>query len=208
MWYYFVTCDKLTGNRPTTRIVSCKSNLQLAYSYCVHHKKCHRILNILTTLKQITAANSKKMTFCDILVKNNYWVVLSRVEVVLPQNSRFRVGKQKVSFFHEETERLASYHCEVRRRCCSIVNTTTFSPVILFLFTSHLLQQLPVKPSLFLFLSYTLLHTSFTFSSLSFLKITETKTPAELYVILACGKRKYRDILSLCLCHSPGGTHI
>ena len=30
--------------RPTTRIVSCKSNLQLAYQCRVRHKKCRRIL--------------------------------------------------------------------------------------------------------------------------------------------------------------------
>ena len=30
--------------RPTTRIVSCKSNLQLAYDFRVRHKKCRRIL--------------------------------------------------------------------------------------------------------------------------------------------------------------------
>ena len=31
-------------DRPTTRIVSCKSNLQLAYDCRVRHKKCRRIL--------------------------------------------------------------------------------------------------------------------------------------------------------------------
>ena len=31
-------------DRPATRIVSCKSNLQLAYDWPVRHKKCHRIL--------------------------------------------------------------------------------------------------------------------------------------------------------------------
>ena len=31
-------------DRPTTRIVSCKSNLQLAYDCRVRHKKCDRIL--------------------------------------------------------------------------------------------------------------------------------------------------------------------
>ena len=36
--YDFVACDK-----PTTRIVSCKSNLQLAYDCRVRHKKCRRI---------------------------------------------------------------------------------------------------------------------------------------------------------------------
>ena len=30
-------------DRPTTRIVSCKSNLQLAYDCRVRHKKCRRI---------------------------------------------------------------------------------------------------------------------------------------------------------------------
>ena len=31
-------------DKPTTRIVSCKSNLQLAYDYRVRHEKCRRIL--------------------------------------------------------------------------------------------------------------------------------------------------------------------
>ena len=31
-------------DRPTTRIISCKSNLQLAYDCRVRHKKCFKIL--------------------------------------------------------------------------------------------------------------------------------------------------------------------
>ena len=38
-------CMRQAYDRPTTRIVLCKSNLQLTYDYRVHHKKCRRILN-------------------------------------------------------------------------------------------------------------------------------------------------------------------
>ena len=47
--YDFVACDRLT-----TRIVSCKSNLQLAYDCRVRHKKSRRILkHVLRWLNRV-----------------------------------------------------------------------------------------------------------------------------------------------------------
>ena len=50
-------------DRPTTRIVSCKSNLQLAYDCRVWQKKCRSILKHVLKRCDNRRRNRKKMTY-------------------------------------------------------------------------------------------------------------------------------------------------
>ena len=57
-----------TFDRPMTRIVSCKSNLPLAYDCRIRHKKCCRILKRFKILRQLQVkAVLNDVGLCDFL---------------------------------------------------------------------------------------------------------------------------------------------